>query len=127
MIEVTLNEVLNSIGAFRSLSEQKIPAKAAFQIARLIRELDKENKTFDESRVKALQEYGERDENDEIKTTPEGNVILKPDKIEEYNNKIQELLDTQIQVNAEKISLSLLENAEVSPVEILNLEPFIEE
>ena len=44
MIEVTLNEVLNSIGAFRSLSEQKIPAKAAFQIARLIRELDKENK-----------------------------------------------------------------------------------
>lgn len=127
MIEVTLNEVLNSIGAFRSLSEQKIPAKAAFQIARLIRELDKENKTFDESRVKALQEYGERDENDEIKTTPEGNVILKPDKIEEYNNKIQELLDTQIQINAEKISLSLLENAEVSPIEILNLEPFIEE
>jgi hypothetical protein len=127
MIEVTLNEVLNSIGAFRSLSEQKIPAKVAFQIARLIRELDKENKTFDESRVKALQEYSERDENGEIKTSPEGNVVLRQDKIEEYNNKIQELLDTQIQVNAEKISLSLLENLELSPVEMLNLEPFISE
>jgi hypothetical protein len=127
MIEVTLNEVLNSIGAFRSLSEQKIPAKVAFQIARLIRELDKENKTFDESRVKALQEYSERDENGEIKTSPEGNVVLRQDKIEEYNNKIQELLDTQIQINAEKISLSLLENLELSPVKMLNLEPFISE
>lgn len=127
MIEVTLNEVLNSIGAFRSLSEQKIPAKAAFQIARLIRELDKENKTFDESRVKTLQECGERDEAGEIKITDEGNAILQPNKIEEYNKKIQELLDTKIQINAEKINLSLLDNLELSPIEILNLEPFLEE
>lgn len=125
MIDVNLNEVLNSIDAFRALSEQKLPAKAAFQIARLIRELDKENKTFDEARIKALKEYCELDDNGEIKTNENGNVTIAPDKIEEYNKRIQELLNTKVQINAEKIALNLLEELELKPVEMLNLEPFI--
>ena len=93
MINVTLNDILNSAETFREISNKSVPVKTAFRIARLIRELDKENATFDESRRKIVEKYAERDEAGGMKQTEDGNVILQQDKIAECNSEMIDLLN----------------------------------
>lgn len=127
MIQVTLNDILNNAEIFRELSTKSLPVKTAFKVARLIRELDKENITFDESRRQIIEKYAERDENGIIKQTPEGNIQLQPDKIEECNSELVELLNTTIEINVDKISIDALGDIKITPAQMINLEAFIEE
>lgn len=127
MIQVTLNDILNNAEIFRELSAKALPVKTAFKIARLIRELNKENTTFDESRRQIIEKFAERDENGRIKQTPEGNIQLQQDKIEECNNELVELLNTTIEINVDKINIDALGDIELTPAQMINLEAFIEE
>lgn len=127
MIQVTLNDILNNAEIFRELSTKSLPVKTAFKVARLIRELDKENTTFDESRRQIIEKYAERDENGIIKQTAEGNIQLQQDKIEECNNELVELLNTTIEINVDKISIDALGDIQITPAQMINLEAFIEE
>jgi hypothetical protein len=127
MIQVTLNDILNNAEIFRELSTKSLPVKTAFKVARLIRELDKENTTFDESRRQIIEKYAERDENGIIKQTAEGNIQLQQDKIEECNNELVELLNTTIEINVDKISIDALGDIKITPAQMINLEAFIEE
>lgn len=127
MINVTLNDILNSSETFREISTKSVPVKTAFRIARLIRELDKENVTFDESRRKIIEKYAERDENGGMKQTDEGNVILQQDKINECNNEMLDLLNTEIEINVDKLHVDDLGDIELTPAQTLSLEAFIEE
>lgn len=127
MINVTLNDILNSSETFREISTKSVPVKTAFRIARLIRELDKENVTFDESRRKIIEKYAERDENGGMKQTDEGNVILQQDKINECNSEMLDLLNTEIEINVDKLHVDDLGDIELTPAQTLSLEAFIEE
>lgn len=127
MIQVTLNDILNNAEVFREISAKTLPVKTAFKVARLIRELDKENATFDESRRKIIEKYAEREESGEIKQTSEGNIVIQPDKIEECNREMIELLNTTIDINADKLNIDALGDIELTPTQMLGLEAFIEE
>ena len=127
MINVTLNDILNSAETFREISNKSVPVKTAFRIARLIRELDKENATFDESRRKIVEKYAERDEAGGMKQTEDGNVILQQNKIAECNGEMIDLLNTTIEINAEKLHIDDLGDIELTPTQMLGLEAFIEE
>lgn len=127
MINVTLNDILNSAETIREISNKSVPVKTAFRIARLIRELDKENATFDESRRKIVEKYAERDEAGGMKQTEDGNVILQQDKIAECNGEMIDLLNTTIEINAEKLHIEDLGDIELTPTQMLGLEAFIEE
>lgn len=126
MITIHLNDILNSIPIFRDISNQALPIKAAYQIARLIRELDKESSTFDESRLRIIDKYAEHEENGEYKQTPEGNVLIQPDQIEACNQEMSELLNTEIEINADPININMIESIELTPAQMLSLEPFFE-
>lgn len=127
MIQVTLNDILNSISIFREISMKVLPVKTAFRVARLIRELDKENATFDESRRKIIEMYAERDEDGNYKQTDEGNVIIQQDKAKECNDAMVDLLNTTVEINVDKLNLDDLGDIELAPTQALAMEAFIEE
>ena len=124
MITIRLNDILNSIPIFREISNKSLPIKTAYQLARLIRELDRESTTFDESRRKIIEKYAERDENGEFKQTEEGNVIIMPEQINACNQEMAELLDTEIEINVEPIEIENLASIELTPAQMFSLEPF---
>ena len=127
MITITLNELLDSVSVFRELSGKTLPIKAAYRIARLLRELDKESATFDESRRKIIDKYAQREENGEMKQNEEGNIIIQQDKIEECNNELVELLNTTIEINAEPLPIDDFGDIEITPAQLVNLNSFIVE
>jgi len=47
MIEISINEMLGSVDALKNVSSKSFPAKVAFQIARINREVKNECELFD--------------------------------------------------------------------------------
>ena len=127
MITVEIREILNSAEIMQRLSKRPFKGKIAFQIARILRYIDEELKSFNETRSKLIKIYGERNDAGELIIDENNNYKIQPDKIAKLNQEIEELLNTSIQINADKINISDIENEDFTPADILLLEPFIEE
>jgi hypothetical protein len=127
MINVTLKNIVESADIMRELSQKSLKGRVAFRVARLLRELEKEFTLFNEKRVDLIKEYGEKDENGELKTDDKGNVNLAQDKLNEFYKRMEDLLATEVEINAEKIDINDLGDVDFTPSQIINIEPFINE
>lgn len=119
MIEVSIKEMLDSVEALKKIGAATLPARAAFQVARIIRDVDIELKSFQTARDKLVELYGEIGENGEIK--------IKKNEIETFNKEIQDLLDLKIQLNVAALPIEFFDDIELTPNDVLNLSVFIEE
>jgi len=127
MIKVSLNDILNASETFNVIMQQSFKGSLAFKIARIARELSKEMETFNAERQKLLQKYCVKDENGELKTNDNGTVQVEPDKINEFNDEFSSLLETEVEINAEKLSMDSLDSFDITPQQMISIEKFFEE
>lgn len=127
MIKITVNNMIKSIDTFNKILQQSFKGSLAFQIARIVRELDKEMQTFNNEKTKLIQKYAEKDEKGNLIVDENDNVKIDNSKIEEVNKEFESLLQTEIEINAEKLSINNIDNFELTPQEMLNIEVFFEE
>ena len=109
MITMTMSQILNAAPVLTKLTNQNFSGAATFKIARLLRSLDKEINTFEETRVKMIQTYGEKDENGML-IEKDGNIHVMADKIEIFNKEMEALLKSEIEINGEKLSIEYFDN-----------------
>jgi len=127
MIKIKLSDVVNATETFNKIMQQSFKGSLAFKIARLARELDKEMQTFNSERQKIIQKYGEKDENGELKIDENGNVKFESSKIQEINDDFNSLLNTELEINADKLPMDSIDAFEITPQEMLGIEIFFEE
>lgn len=127
MIELKLNDLLNSAATLKILSTKSLKGKTAYKIARILREAEKELILFNETRLEIIKKYGKKKENDELITDENGDCIIKDEYINVFNEEIDELLNNKIEINVDKIKIDELDELNFTPSEIINLEAFIEE
>ena len=63
--------------------------------------------------------------NDEVKVDENGQIHVAKENVETFTKEINELLESKVELNAEKIKLNDL-NCDVSSQMMINLMPFIE-
>ena len=126
MINITLEQLLNSSDGLKALSEKKLKAHCAFAVGRVLKSIDGEMETFNNARMELIKKYGEKDENNELITDEKGNVHIPADAIDQFNEELKELLDTKIEINTSKIKLEDIGDIEFTPREVTQLEEFIE-
>jgi len=126
LIKVSLNDVVNSSQTFNKLMQQSFKGSLAFKIARLVRELEKEMQTFNDERMKIIRKYGKKDENGELIVGEDGNVSFENDKINDLNNEFNSLLETELEINADKLPMDSIDEFELTPQEVIDLEKFFE-
>lgn len=126
MIKIKLNDVVNSTDTFTKIMQQSFKGSLAFKIARLARELDKEMQTFNSERQKIIEKYGEKDNDGKVITDDKGIVRFDNSKIQELNEEFNTLLDTEIEINADKLPMDNIDDFEITPQEMLNIEIFFE-
>ena len=124
MITVTLQDMVNSLNLINSLMNQSLKAKTAYKIARIAREIEKEYKLFDEARLKLINEYGKKDDDGQL-IEENGNYIINPDNVVDYNNAADELLNTVIEINIEPIDVEELDGIELTPQQMIVLESYL--
>lgn len=127
MIKVKILDLLNSVEILRKLSQQDFKAKTAWQIVRLLKAAENEIQGFSEARMNLITKYAEKDENGALIKDDNDNVKLVPETMEAFSAEVNELLESEIEINANKLSIEQLENADFTPSEMAMLEPFIEE
>jgi len=127
MIKIKLNDVVNSTETFNKIMQQSFKGSLAFKIARLARELDTEMKTFNEERQKIIQKYGKKDENGELIIDENGNISFDKTNLNEINQEFNSLLETELEINADKLPMDSMDNFEITPQEMLGIEVFFKE
>lgn len=126
MIKVTLADAISAVPALESISQHNFNGVNAFKIARLIRELNKEVELFNQERRNLIEKYCERDKNGEM-VTEDGNIRLQESYIDNFNNTLQVMLDSEIEINASPLKIDSLEDITLTPQQAMSLEPFFEE
>lgn len=105
-----------------------LPIKISYKFSKLARAIEQE-KNFYQSKVQEIiEEYGERDENGELKLTDNKTAfVIKEDKVLECQQKMNELSELEIDIEEIKFSIDDLEGLTLSPQEMDILIPFITE
>jgi len=115
MIELTVKEVMESVGVLNEIMEQPFHGALAFKISRIIRELRKEVESFNTERDKIIRVFSEKDENGKPVLLENGNIKIRSDLVKECNDEFEKLLRTSIEINAEKLDLDELDEIEITP------------
>lgn len=126
MIKVKISDLVNSTETLQKLAQQDFKAKLAWSIARLLKAAEAEIQSFNDARMNLIKKYGEKDENGELITDEGGNCKIEKDSISDFTNELNELVNTEVEINANRIDLNLLEDVDFTPSEITILEPFID-
>lgn len=129
LIRVKVKEVVDAIPMLRELSAIPFPVVTAFKIARIMRELDNEVKTFDMARAQIVDKYCVKDLNGNFELDAVGNIKIASDKIEKCNKEIADLLNCEIEINTEKITLDELSSADIKYTveQIISMVGFLQE
>ena len=126
MIKVKINDLLNGTEALQKLASTELKAKLAWQVGRLLKAADTEIQSFNETRMNLIKKYGEKDENGELITDDKGNCKIITEGLNEFTNELNELIETEVEINANKINIDSLEDREFTPAEMSQLEVFID-
>lgn len=126
MITITINDLLNSVETLQKIAQKDFKAKLAWSIARLLKSAETEIQSFNETRMNLIKKYGEKDENGELITDEKNNCKIKTEDVDTFTDELNELINTEVEINANKIDFNLLENIDFTPSDMTALEPFIE-
>lgn len=125
MIQVKIIQLVNSVDMLQKLSQQDFTAKLAWQVARLLKAAQAEIQSFNEARMTLINKYGAKDENGQLITDEAGNCKIDDTAVTEFSQQLNDLLETQIEINANKIKMEDLTEVKFTPNEIGLLEPFL--
>lgn len=126
MITMTVNDLLNVIPVLRELLNKPFKGSTAFKLARLMREVDKETTLFEESRQKLAEKFGVRDEGGNLTFDENGNIKLQPEKLNECNEEMIGLLNTTLEINAEKIPMEAFADIDIAPAQVMVIDTLVD-
>lgn len=126
MINLKMSELLNATETLQKLSQKELKARLALQIARMLKEGEREMQNFNEVRTNLIRKYGEKDDNGELVTDENGNCKILQGQTETFSKELNDLIGMEIEINANKIKLADMENLNFTPADMSVLEPFME-
>lgn len=126
MIKIKLGELVNSTEVLQKLSQTELKAKLSWSVTKLLKAADKEMQDFNEARMNLIQKYGEKDENGELITDENKNCKIPEAGLQEFSTELNELVETEIEINVNPLNIDDLADKEFTPAEMAILEPFVD-
>ena len=127
MIKLSMNDLLNCTETLQALSQKELKARLALSIARILKEAEREIQNFNEIRMNLINKYGEKGEDGQLVTDDKNNCKILPDGRSAFQKELNDLVTTEVEINANKLKLSDIESMDFTPSQMVALEPFIEE
>lgn len=125
MIKVKIADILNGTETLQKLAQKDFKAKLAWSISRLLKAAEQEIQNFNDTRLSLIKKYGEKDENGELITDEKDNCKIVESNVKSFNDELNELIVTEVELNANPIDIALLEDLQFTPADMAALEPFI--
>lgn len=100
--------------------------QVGYKVMKFLKSIENDVNFYNSKLAEIAQDCAERD-GDKIKTTDNGNLILAKDKIAEWNDKIADLADIDIEVTLPSFKLEDFSQCNFNLEELSILEPLITE
>lgn len=126
-MKLIFNDVLNFRSFYTKIKDKKFPLRTGYHLNCIIKALEPHFSFYQEQLTQIFNDYAEKDERGSIAQDENGNLKILPDKIAECNDKINELLNFEIEIDAKPLKISEIENLELPMDEIQGIIPFITE
>jgi hypothetical protein len=117
-MKIRLIEIKMIESSINKLMESALPVKTAYRLSRLLRDVSQELQTLEENRVRLVTQYADdAKEGQEVKV-PEG-------KLKEFQDAFNELLQEEVEITFDPVSIDDLEEVKLTPVDMIRLEKII--
>ena len=126
MLKVKISDIVNSTETLQKLAQKDFKAKLAWQIARLLKQAEAEVQEFNTTRMTLINKYGDKDEAGQLITDERGNCKISPENMELFSTELNDLIQNEIELNANPLKISDLEELDFTPSDMAMLEPFID-
>jgi hypothetical protein len=113
-MKITLETLVASLTPLRSLFSKEIPVSVGFHISKTIKGIEDNMKIYDESRSSLIKKYGTENE--------DGTFTVPPKSVPKFDKEHKELLNTEIDIQADQISISKLGDITMTASEIYTLD-----
>ena len=111
-MKVKLSEVVGSVEALKNILALKLPIKVSYRISKLVsNQVEGELKEYNEQRNKLVKEFGTENE--------DGSTSVKEDRLKEFSEELQKLLDVDVKFDFEPIKLEEIENVDIAPKDLI--------
>lgn len=124
---ITLQNILEAQETMQNLSTKMLRGRTAYQVARLLKRLEAELGTYNDTRLKLIERYAKKKEDGTYELNERNEYQFTPENMQAYVGEINNLLQEQIEIDANPLKLDDLLDLEFTPSEMVALEPFIEE
>lgn len=114
-MKLTYRELTNSVGSFGQLLDKELPLQPALKLRRIVNKLDVELKVF-QDQANAVQ-----------KKHAKGEKRVAKEDMEAYQEEMETLLTSEVEVEVETLSVSELELKAIKPSILVGLKHFITE
>jgi len=123
-IEVTLGELNNSVPALQAIVGMELDARQAFLFARVVRAINDELKTYNETLASLREKYLIPQSEWEYPNKPEWKDETGA---EDFAREAKALNDTVVTLPIRKLGISQLDGHEIQPMHLVNLFWLIDE
>lgn len=103
---IKLGDLKNVEPTILKIINAELPIKIAFQINLMIDDLDDKLTKLEEFRINLVKKYGEADK--------DGNLQVKPKKIQAFTQELKELMDSDVDFTPVKIPIEVFETANIN-------------
>ena len=120
-MKLKAQEIYNMYDAINALSQETTSMPTAFYIARNSRIIKEEASAIDEARQKLLMELAAKKEDGSLDTQENGMIRIDDNRLPLFNEEMNKLFNTEIEISIRKIPLSALDkvNLPINSVEVL--------
>ena len=99
-MRIRLSQIMSSQDAIKTLASQKLPVRTAYKIQKNLRLLEPEVSNFEKIRSQLIMEkYGEEEEGSN------GSYKVPPENMKDYLKELNQLLDLEVTVDIQKVTL----------------------
>ena len=112
-MKVSLFEIYSSVGVLNKLVDLALPAKSSYKFVKIMRKFNEELKMLEEERQKLINKYGKE---------KDGTVTVSDENKDTFLREFSDLMETQIDVDWEPISVDALGEIELSVAEITKIQ-----
>lgn len=114
-MKLKLRNIVTGLPALQSLSSMMMSIQLAFTLQRIMRFMQPDYEAYEASRIEMIKtRFGVK--------LPDGNFEVKQDKLKEFSEEIEKLLDSDIFLDIRTISLEEAKDLKVSPSILYNLD-----
>jgi uncharacterized lipoprotein YehR (DUF1307 family) len=119
-----LSDVFNITRSLPKLAEKELSIRVAYRLSKLLKECAEEMETLEKLRVKLVEKYAKKSEDNE---EPNKEIKVADENIEKFQIEFASLLNEEVDIDFEPISMQDLGDIQMTTNDLLNLSKIIKE